>query len=506
VFVKARSEILQRIKIGAEEEVMDRLLEHPFYRKEIAAHAASFDPSGNYGHHLAEQLKTGAELSRASYGTLFGLVDSASAALKLSVTARLFKSKEPMGSENAGIISDEDRVLIVFQSGILNTVSNPELLRAIVGHELGHHGFRHMGQAGRLAVDDLAARGLELSVAPGRRTRDEADLLKVFRAEPFAEVYMLASLASQLAELNADRAGLIVQPDLDAAVEGDMLLAGGAADSFGRYHARDYLAQARDLLAERAHRDPFDALDLEGTHPIGPLRALALEHFFSSDVFRELTGRGPATVKLADFDTILPWLVPITHIKPRLSGCPTSPTAVPAFLQQRGSEVTAAPPPKPSANAGPGDGAGEPGGELAGVFSATDAAMTTRERAELTWLLAARLVMVDGQASRGEEAFLASVVRPRALAEEVTAYLNGLDDDAMATRAAELIERGRSLHTRSKGVLIKTLIQAAKVDRKVHDEELREIWSLAEVLGAAAIAERELRNVFGSRVDSLLGA
>jgi len=47
------------------------------------------------------------------------------------------------------------------------------------------------------------------------------------------------------------------------------------------------------------------------------------------------------------------------------------------------------------------------------------------------------------------------------------------------------------------------MIQATKADRKVDDDELREIRRLAIQIDAGAQAERELRNVFGSRIDKL---
>jgi len=133
--LKPTSDILERIKIRAEDEVLERIEEHPFYRREIAGDVAELVAGGivarDHRTYLTDQLRIGTELTRVSYDTLFRLVDDASAALGVSVSARLFKSPNPSGSENACIVASGDDVIIAFHSGILNAVNSTDLLRAI---------------------------------------------------------------------------------------------------------------------------------------------------------------------------------------------------------------------------------------------------------------------------------------------------------------------------------------------------------------------------------------
>jgi len=503
--MKASSEVLQRIKISAEDELLERISEHPHYQREIASIladdlATSDRTAENYSRRVATLLKTGTELSTTSYGSLFGLLSDARKSLKLEVSVRLFKSTEVAGAENAYIVSDAQHALIVFQSGILNTVSDADVLRSILGHELGHHGFGHGETTAADAVLWLAGQRPALEAIRGRRSRNDAGALELLRSDDFHDLHVMALLHGQLAELNADRAGLIAQPDLDPAVHAGMLMAAGAADSYGKYHAAEYLLQARRLIALTGG-EGFDPADVCTTHPHAPLRALALEYFFSTDLFRELTGRGPGTERCAEFPSILPWIVPVAALKRPLSGASRVPKMPPAFVLPRGMDAD------PSRADGELTPASNPLLESMsddGVDTASARPEHERERAELTCLLAMRIIGLDGNVTRGEEAFLMSVVRPRALAGQILAHLDTLDDDAITRRTVELMTRARDFHGRTKTTLIKMMIQAAKADRKISDDEIRAIHDAGDALGAAETAVRELRNVFGSRADTAL--
>lgn len=521
--MKAKSDILQRIKIGTEDELLERIVEHPLYRKEIEPHLASeqderADAAAFFEAELARHLRLGTELTRVTYEIPFRLVDAAASTLQLRITPRLFKSPDPSRKENATIVAVEDRVLITFQSGFLSLVNRAELLLAVIGHELGHYGFRQLEVRAADAVRGLIDLAEQAHEAPGRRSRADSDLIRAVMSKEFDGLLALASLYSQVCELNCDRAGLLVQPDLSASIEGEMLLASGAADSYGRYEPTSYLAQARELVARPS--ELFDPGDLEATHPVPALRALAMEFFYSTDVFRELTGRGPATERAADFARVLPYIVPVAAVRPALSSIPRSAT-VPGFLQGGERAVTPdAPKPAPSAAAPAGPHRGAPprvvsaeesrpaaneGAPAPAVFHDPDAALSEAERAELTWLLGYRVIASDGKLTRAEETFMISLVRPRALADAVSSKLTQLTDADLEARTTELVLRARALHGRTKTSLIKVMIQAAKADRKIEDDEIAAIYRAGEALDAAPTALRELRDIFGSRADDVVG-
>jgi len=48
------------------------------------------------------------------------------------------------------------------------------------------------------------------------------------------------------------------------------------------------------------------------------------------------------------------------------------------------------------------------------------------------------------------------------------------------------------------------MILAAKADWKIADEEIAAIAAAGDALGAADLARRELRDVFGSRADDVI--
>ena len=113
------------------------------------------------------------------------------------------------------------------------------------------------------------------------------------------------------------------------------------------------------------------------------------------------------------------------------------------------------------------------------------------------------MVGADGQVSKAEQGFLRSVVRPRALADEVATGLADKDAGGLAARASTLLERAKELHARTRVSMIKVMIQAAKADRKIEEAEIRAIHTAARDLAIEELGFRELRSAFGSRVDFL---
>jgi len=509
--LKPKSEILNRIKIKEEDELRDRLMNDPFFQREIlprfGEEPGASDPLAL---HLQKLLKTGTELTRASYPTLFELFDHSTSVLELRIEARVFKETS-LPDENALVVANAERVVVSFVSGILNTFDRPGLIRTIVGHELGHYGFCHTEAASDRLVINVEKVRCEILGEAGRKSRSDAEFVRLAETKEFRSLLDLSFLLSQVAELNADRAGLLANPDLMASIEASMLLAGGAADTYGTYNPREYLSQARELVSTLGS---FDDSDLETTHPQGPFRALALEFFSETDLFCELTQQGRGTQKNSEFQKLLPRLVPLQALKPALRGYSRLSRALPSFLAHSVVPPSgAAAPDVPAAEAPPSTSpAIEPEHDLADAewidaellepIGSEASQMSERARAELSWILAARIVRADGKVTASEAQFILRLVRPRALAEEVSEFMAKMTDAEARVHAAERLGQGRDLPTRSKTALIRMMIQAAKCDRKVEDTELRAILEAAAEIGAGN-AERELRNVFGSRIDSL---
>lgn len=465
------NELIRKIALRAEEEFVDKLVTHPFYRSNVFQQPTE----DSYKSNLHDQLRSGTELRRENYTSLFQIVDNTSAKLQINPQCRVFKSQST-GHENAFIAGTENDAVMGFQGGILNTIDSPSILRFIVGHEFGHLGFGHVARSAEWNVIDLERARRQLSGMP-RLTPQQRDLVRLVDCREFKDVLRLAHVVLQLSELNADRAGLIAEPSLDAAIESSMVLAAGAADSYGRYRSNDYLEQGRELLALPSGERWSDA-DVFATHPGGPFRALALQFFFESDVFRGVTGTGPGSRSEKDWLELLPRLVPL----------PSSSTSVQnAFDSQQSraespndAEDEAA---KPSVDESPGN-------------------LSEKERAELIWICLARVTMADGRVSESEHRFVATAIRPARLAEEINASFSAMSDEEFAARERELFTRVRSAHGRVKTSIVRLLIQAAKVDRRIDDSEIATIRAIADEMGAESLAHRELMNAFGSRAES----
>lgn len=60
-----------------------------------------------------------------------------------------------------------------------------------------------------------------------------------------------------------------------------------------------------------------------------------------------------------------------------------------------------------------------------------------------------------------------------------------------------LLERAKGVSPRTRTALVKRMINAAKADRRVTQEEIDRIRKLAQAMDATAQAEREIANVWG---------
>lgn len=456
--------ILQRIKIRKEDELRERLENHPLYQETVQSLGA-VDPRDNYELGLREYLRTGAELSAQSYGPLFSLMDRSAHRLGVSVRARVFKVVRPGGIENATVMAAGNEALIAFHDGLLNTVSDDQSLSSILGHELAHFAFGHTADRASLAVQlvecdlDALEEGVRLPAAQVKTLR------RVLKDPRWEELVLLNLLLSQVCELNADRAGLLCAENFEASVRGSMLLTAGPADRFGRYEATDYLGQAKELLARD---DVFDEADAFRSHPLEPLRVLALEHFAKSDVFCELTGQGAATHSLDTFDDVLAKVVPLQFLEPNKRRAAAAPPRVtePARAD--------APP------------SGAPG------------LLSEHEQALLAYICVSSVLVADGKLTPREQTFFSQQVRPAELADRVISETGAMTDEEYEAVRSAALDKARALPPRAKTALIKLMIKAAKADRRITDTEVAAIGEVAARLDAVEQARRQVENTWGT--------
>jgi Zn-dependent protease with chaperone function len=505
----ARSEILQTIKIPQEDELRHLLREHPLVKGGVDL------SEGNTDRHdldLRLKLKQEMELTRASHPSLFAFVDEASARLGISLRAcRVFKSFDA-ATENASIYADDKGELISFQNGILDSLSD-DGVRSVIGHELGHHGYRHTVLPEVFGLCSQYYACCEADELPaGKRSAAQRKLLTYWSSDTAERIFQGADLLSQLEEFNADRAGLLACPNLRENINAAMILVGGRQDRFGTYDPITFLVQGRELLRSK---DAFDD-EPPSTHPNGKIRAIAIEYFWRSDVFRDLTGCGSADVKLKDFDKLLGRLLPLRLLPFALSSVPTS-NRLPAFLLSPPrldgpvaatgiAPALAAPPRVPELSISEALAQAEWVEAELIEEPADSAGLTPLEVGKLRHLLALSAVSSDGKLTAGETRFLTNLIRPGRLAHEVHDYWESLTQEAWDSESAALYERARGASSRMKGSLVRSMVHAVKADRTVTNDEIMSVLQLSELIGAETVAQRELRNAFGSRLDDALSA
>lgn len=225
-------------------------------------------------------------LTRAIAPRVYAALERARTRLSIAHDVEIFQS--PAGSLdqwNAQHLGQADGVIFLQLHGVALELLDDASLTTVMGHELGHH----LAHAGR----QFAADGFDMK--------------------------------SRLAvELTADRFGLLAEPDLAATMRLQVANAGGVrADIAGidvDAYQRWCVTEIEDGLANGG--STFGV-----SHPEHTVRAYASVLFAESDLFRELTGHGPATRDVEAVNQVLDRLLtstPIPHwvaqVEPQRSG------------------------------------------------------------------------------------------------------------------------------------------------------------------------------------------
>ena len=206
-------------------------------------------------------LATSVRLSRTMSRPLHRMVDKCTETLEINSPLELYAYASPQF--NAACFKPEDgRTFIMFSSSLLEGLSDAELL-FVVGHELGHHLYKHH----EIPISYMV-RGK--NPAPPRLALD------LFTWSRYAEV-------------SADRAGALCSNNLQSVSQALFKLASGISKAgVVQFDLNEFLNQVDDMLA-------FDEEPGQGapqqdwflTHPFSPLRVKALKLFFDSSLIRK---------------------------------------------------------------------------------------------------------------------------------------------------------------------------------------------------------------------------
>ena len=197
-------------------------------------------------------LATSVRLSERMAPDLHAMARDCIDKLQMETPLELFAFASPQ--YNAMCFKPEDgRLFVMFASSLLEAFDEKEL-KYVVGHELGHHVYRH---------HDVPI-GFILN---GKSRPDPRLALSLFTW-------------SRYAEISADRAGAHCADDIEAVSRALFKLASGLSGKGIRFSLDDFLKQVDEMQmldSEASERTPRE--DWFSTHPFSPLRVKALQLF-----------------------------------------------------------------------------------------------------------------------------------------------------------------------------------------------------------------------------------
>ncbi len=205
-------------------------------------------------------LATSVRLSRQMSVPLHKMLDQCTERLEIDSPLELYAYASPQF--NAACFKPEDgRTFLMFSSSLLEGFSDAELL-FVVGHELGHHLYKHH----------------EIPIGHIMKNNKQASpslILDLFAWSRYAEV-------------SADRAGALCSEDLQSVSQALFKLASGITDQrIVQFDLSEFLDQVDDMVAfdeNSSYGGPKQDWFL--THPFSPIRVKALKLFFESNLIK----------------------------------------------------------------------------------------------------------------------------------------------------------------------------------------------------------------------------
>ncbi|MEM7081840.1 MAG: M48 family metallopeptidase [Pseudomonadota bacterium] len=202
-------------------------------------------------------LGTSVRLSRRMAPEVHRMADECIELLEMKIPHELYVYSSPQF--NAACFKPEnDQLFVMFSSSLLEAFEGSEL-RFVIGHEFGHHVYRH---------HDIPI-GYLLN---GQARPDPKLALDLFTW-------------SRYAEISADRAGAHCAQDLNGVAKALFKLASGLTSKVVEFSFNDFLQQVDEMQVEdTAPGNNAPQEDWFSTHPFSPLRVKALKYFHESEL------------------------------------------------------------------------------------------------------------------------------------------------------------------------------------------------------------------------------
>lgn len=202
-------------------------------------------------------LATSVRMSEAMAPDLHAIARDCSDRLQLGIDLELYVFASPV--YNAMCFKPEDgRLFVMFASSLLEAFDEAEL-KFVMGHELGHHVYRHH----EIPIGYILR---------GQQRPDPRLALDLFTW-------------SRYAEISADRAGAHCAEDLVAVSSALFKLASGLTGKSIQFSLDDFLSQVDAMQVEDSQ--PGQGAPKEdwfSTHPFSPMRVKALQQFYGSEL------------------------------------------------------------------------------------------------------------------------------------------------------------------------------------------------------------------------------
>ena len=209
-------------------------------------------------------------VSERQFPHIYELVRDGAYILDLPEVPEVFVIQDPV--PNAMALGLGNKPFLVITTGMIN-LTDPEELRWVVGHELGHVLSGHAVYRTMLVI--LLVLAARIAWMPLGYVGLRA---VIFGLEEW----------SRKSELSCDRAGLLAGQDVEAARRALMKLAGGAR--LAEMNAGAFRDQAREYDAAPDLRDSvLKILQLQGnTHPFAVVRFAEVDHWVSSGQYERI--------------------------------------------------------------------------------------------------------------------------------------------------------------------------------------------------------------------------
>lgn len=204
-------------------------------------------------------LSTSVRLSEGMAPSIYKMAQDCVEKLSMEIPLELYVYSSP--TLNAACFKPEEgRLFVMFSSSLLEGFNESEL-KFVMGHELGHHVYRH---------HDIPI----------------GYLLKG-RSKPSPRLALELFAWSRNAEISADRAGAFCAQDFNGVASSLFKLSSGLTGDFIKFNLDEFLSQVDEMQtvdAEPGQGAP--QADWFSTHPFSPLRVRALQLFHDSDLMK----------------------------------------------------------------------------------------------------------------------------------------------------------------------------------------------------------------------------